>query len=66
MLMRDDHEMDLTDADLKEQERIADAARRIYGDPIWRDHTCWKCNDGKKPCPQGARVGCGYPVARNH
>jgi hypothetical protein len=75
MLMRDDHEMDLTDADLVEQERIAAAARRYFlepavavgdGNPMWRNHTCWKCREGTKVCPQGGSHRCGYPVAKNH
>lgn len=35
-------------------------------DPIFRDHNCWKCTDGRKPCPQ-RQLGhhCEYPLARN-
>ena len=68
MLMHDDHEMDLTDADLAEQERIANAARRIAreGDPMWRDHNCWKCREGTKVCPRGGSHRCDYPIAKNH
>lgn len=32
---------------------------------IFRDHRCWKCNDGKKPCAEGSPNLCGYPHARN-
>jgi hypothetical protein len=32
---------------------------------IFRDHRCWKCNDGEKPCVEGAVNRCGYPKARN-
>ena len=32
---------------------------------IFRDHSCWKCNDGAKPCAQGGAHQCDYPHARN-
>ena len=35
---------------------------------IFRDHNCWKCQDGTRPgrCPTPDRPGnCGYPHARN-
>lgn len=32
---------------------------------IFRDHNCWKCRDGEKPCAQGAPNRCEYPRARN-
>lgn len=33
---------------------------------IFRDHNCWKCQNGKLPCvtPPG-QGGCEYPRARN-
>lgn len=32
---------------------------------IFRNHNCWKCNDGAKPCVQGGPHRCDYPHARN-
>lgn len=32
---------------------------------IFRDHSCWKCQDGKKPCVNGSPNRCDYPRARN-
>jgi hypothetical protein len=32
---------------------------------IFRDHRCWKCNDGAKPCANGSPSRCDYPRARN-
>ena len=32
---------------------------------IFRDHNCWKCKDGQKPCASGNPHGCEYPHARN-
>lgn len=34
-----------------------------YG--IFRNHRCWKCNDGERPCAQGDPSLCEYPRARN-
>lgn len=36
-----------------------------YTQPIFRDHNCWKCRDGKKPCAEGNYATCSYPHARN-
>ena len=32
---------------------------------IFRNHSCWACKDGEKPCRQGAPNRCEYPRARN-
>ncbi len=32
---------------------------------IFRDHNCWKCQNGKLPCVQPNNNGCEYPHARN-
>lgn len=32
---------------------------------IFRDHNCWRCNDGEKPCVNGHPHQCEYPHARN-
>lgn len=32
---------------------------------IFRDHNCWRCNDGAKPCVHGHPPNCVYPHARN-
>jgi hypothetical protein len=32
---------------------------------MFRDHSCWKCGDGSKPCCQGSPNRCEYPHARN-
>jgi hypothetical protein len=32
---------------------------------IFRDHNCWRCKDGEKPCAQGHPNRCEYPHARN-
>jgi hypothetical protein len=33
--------------------------------PIFRDHNCWACRDGEKPCREGNYGCCSYPRARN-
>lgn len=32
---------------------------------IFRDHNCWKCSDGSRPCANGSPNRCEYPRARN-
>jgi hypothetical protein len=32
---------------------------------MFRDHRCWRCNDGALPCVQGHPRQCEYPRARN-
>ena len=33
---------------------------------IFRDHRCWKCDDGRRKCvTTGGPNNCGYPHARN-
>jgi hypothetical protein len=32
---------------------------------VFRDHNCWKCNDGQKPCVTGNPRSCGNLHARN-
>lgn len=32
---------------------------------IFRDHNCWKCGDGERPCPAGNPGACEFPHARN-
>lgn len=32
---------------------------------IFRDHNCWRCNDGREPCVTGGSARCPYPHARN-
>jgi hypothetical protein len=32
---------------------------------IFRDHRCWKCQDGTKPCAQGHPNRCEFPHAKN-
>lgn len=34
-------------------------------DGIFRDHRCWRCQDGAQPCAEGAANRCSYPRARN-
>lgn len=34
-------------------------------DGIFRNHNCWRCNHGAKPCPFGHPNQCEYPHARN-
>lgn len=66
-MYRDDPDYDLLPSDYKEMERIQKAAQQLAAmeNPIWRDHTCWKCREGQKVCPQGGSHRCGYPHARN-
>lgn len=33
--------------------------------PIFRNHNCWKCRDGERPCAEGNYNCCSYPHARN-
>ena len=44
---------------------LRESARGKEG--IFRDHSCWKCNDGAKPCirKDGHSHLCEYPHARN-
>lgn len=32
---------------------------------IFRDHNCWRCNDGAERCRWGDPKRCEYPRARN-
>ena len=32
---------------------------------MFRDHRCWKCDDGRLPCAEPNQGGCSYPRARN-
>ena len=32
---------------------------------IFRDHSCWKCNDGERECVRGSPNRCEFPHARN-
>lgn len=32
---------------------------------IFRDHNCYRCQDGRKPCVNGKPNLCEYPHARN-
>src|ERR1700689_3122659 len=32
---------------------------------IFRDHSCWKCRDGARPCVNGSPSRCNFPHARN-
>jgi len=32
---------------------------------FFRDHRCWKCQDGRRECVQGNPRRCEYPHARN-
>lgn len=32
---------------------------------MFRLHNCWRCDNGAKPCAQGAPNLCEYPRARN-
>lgn len=33
---------------------------------LFQTHDCWRCEHGKKPCPNGQPSRCDYPIARNH
>lgn len=33
--------------------------------PMFREHNCWRCKDGERPCVQGGPHRCEYPHARN-
>ena len=32
---------------------------------IFRDHNCYRCKDGERPCVQGSPNRCEFPHARN-
>jgi hypothetical protein len=32
---------------------------------IFRDHTCYRCKDGERPCVRGNPGNCSFPHARN-
>jgi hypothetical protein len=58
-------------------ELVADVKRILFGEPadvpipanqqstIFRDHNCWKCRNGEKPCAQGHPHRCEHPHAKN-
>lgn len=49
-----------------EEERNARlATKRAAASGMFRDHSCWKCLDGKKSCVAGDPRRCDYPHARN-
>jgi len=60
---------------LEDYKKALDAGRAIFTelpadapsqrDGIFRDHSCWKCKDGKEPCVVGNPSRCEYPHARN-
>lgn len=37
----------------------------IYTHPMFRDHNCWYCREGAKPCVVDNPSRCEYPHARN-
>lgn len=41
------------------------ATKRAAVSGMFRDHSCWKCLDGKKSCIVGNPRQCEYPHARN-
>ena len=41
------------------------ATKRAATNGMFRDHSCWKCLDGKKSCVVGNPRQCEYPHARN-
>ena len=41
------------------------ATKRAAASGMFRDHSCWKCLDGKKSCVVGNPRQCEYPHARN-
>lgn len=54
LFLLEQHDRQVVIADLK------DGASSIF-----RDHNCWRCDDGAKPCVQGHPRQCEYPHARN-
>ena len=32
---------------------------------FFKDHRCWKCKNGQRPCALGGHHQCDYPRARN-
>ena len=53
----------MTDTEHPMDKYLREAAEGKSG--IFRDHSCWKCQDGKKPCVRGEPSRCEYPNARN-
>lgn len=55
----------------KEAKRIYDAFEAWFrlptapADGMFRDHRCWRCQDGDKPCVAGNPRRCEFPHARN-
>lgn len=41
------------------------ATKRAAASGMFRDHSCWKCGDGKRACIVGNPRQCEYPHARN-
>lgn len=41
------------------------ATKRAQKSGMFRDHRCWKCSDGLRPCVVGNPRQCEYPHARN-
>lgn len=51
--------------ELKRLQEEAMGSRKDPLQPIFRDHNCWACDNGKKPCREGNYNNCSYPHARN-
>lgn len=43
----------------------ATAPRENPPHPMFRDHNCWKCGSGARPCAEGSPSNCSNPHARN-
>ena len=50
---------------LKIEQEEAMGPRKNPLQPIFRDHNCWACRNGEKPCREGNYNSCSYPHARN-
>ncbi len=56
----------LVECSLSSSNRSTPATSHMTGrEDIFRDHRCYKCQSGKKPCVQGSPHQCEYPHARN-
>jgi hypothetical protein len=52
-------------ADDQRRMEAAMGPRENPAHPMFRDHNCWKCDSGAKPCAKGNPSGCEFPRARN-
>jgi hypothetical protein len=62
----EDFGMATSKSDAQREKAEAMGPRKDPKHPMFRDHNCWRCNDGEKPCVnKRGPHDCEYPHARN-